>query len=94
MDISQLQKTDLHPPKRMLSIWRDVKGVIYCELLPEKDTINVIKYHAITWNKLEAEVIKKVLIYIMPNHMQQILSKQKIAKFGWELTLQHRLLTT
>ena len=44
----------------MLSIWRRVKGVVYFELLPEKNTVNAIR----SWtqlNKFESEVVKQDL---------------------------------
>ena len=37
-------KAGLHPEKVMLCIWWDWKGVLYYELLPENQTINLNKY--------------------------------------------------
>ena len=37
-------KASLCPKKAMLYIWRDWKGVLYYELLPENQTINSNKY--------------------------------------------------
>ena len=55
------QKPGLNPKTRMLNIWASVKGVIYLELLPEKATINSMRYRQ-QLNKLETEVINKGLI--------------------------------
>ena len=78
----------LHPQKRMLSIWWSVKGVIYWELLPEKNTVNAYRYRN-QINKLEAEVINfSGKVYFQHDnakpHIAKIV-KEKIDKFGWEL---------
>ena len=38
------RKASLHPKKVMLCVWWDWKGVLYCELLLENQTINSNKY--------------------------------------------------
>ena len=48
-------------PKRI--IWWGVKGVIYWELLPDKVTLNAMKYRQ-KLNKLEAEIINKGLFKV------------------------------
>ncbi len=53
-------KPDLHPKKRMLSVWWGVHGVIYWELLPEKTTLTSSKY-CIQLTKLAAKLEKKGL---------------------------------
>ena len=84
-------KPGLHPQKRMLSIWWSVKGVIYWELLPEKNTVNAYRYRN-QINKLEAVVINKGLfsckIYFQHDNAKPYIAKivkEKIDKFGWEL---------
>ncbi|KAG5666336.1 hypothetical protein PVAND_014371 [Polypedilum vanderplanki] len=37
-------KAGLHPKKILLSLWWDVKGIIYLEFLNRNETINAIKY--------------------------------------------------
>ena len=37
-------KPNIHGAKVMLSIWRDQKGVLYCELLKPGETINGERY--------------------------------------------------
>ena len=72
----------------MLCIWWGVKGVIYWLLLPEKTTVNAKRYRS-QINKLEAEVINKVLsygkIYFQHDnakpHIAKIV-KENIAKLG------------
>ena len=39
-------KAELHPKKRMFCVWWGVKGVIYWELLPEKNTVTGTVYRA------------------------------------------------
>ena len=39
-------KHGLHPQKRMLSVWWDVQGILYFELLPERHTITGRTYTA------------------------------------------------
>ena len=37
-------KPDIHRKKVMLSVWWDMKGIIYYELLEPKQTINDVRY--------------------------------------------------
>jgi hypothetical protein len=72
----------------MLCIWWSVKGVIYWELLPEKNTVNAYRYRN-QINKLEAEVINfSGKVYFQHDnakpHIAKIV-KEKKDKFGWEL---------
>jgi len=84
-------KAGLHPKKRMLSIWWNVKGVIYWELLPEKSTVTGIKYRT-QLCKLAAEVERRRLItgqiYFQHDnakpHVNKIV-KEKLAELGWDL---------
>ena len=41
-----ITKPGLHPPKMILSIWWGVKGVIYWDLLSQKNTVNAYRYRA------------------------------------------------
>lgn len=54
-------KADLHPKKRMLSVWWGVKGVVYWELLPENSTVNGIRY-CNQLQKMATEIKNKGLI--------------------------------
>jgi histone-lysine N-methyltransferase SETMAR len=84
-------KADLHPEKRMISVWWDVQGVLYWELLPKNTTINAKRYSA-QITKLKAAVEEK-----RPNHMQIYFQHDnarphvakavatKLNSFGWEL---------
>ena len=51
-------KAELHQKKIMLSVWWDWEGVIFFELLPRNQTINLDAYCR-QLNKLNAAVIEK-----------------------------------
>lgn len=84
-------KPPLHPQKRMISVWWNVDGVVYWELMPEKSTINAIKYRsqlhrmAVEINKMRPRRDK---IYFHHDnarpHIANIV-KKKLESLNWEL---------
>lgn len=84
-------KAGLHPEKRMISVWWNVTGVVYWELLPEKTTITATRYCA-QIQRMAAELNKK-----NPQHGQMYfqhdnarphvanLVKAKLERLGWKL---------
>jgi histone-lysine N-methyltransferase SETMAR len=83
-------KVPLHPEKRMLSVWWDVQGVVYWELLPPNTTITASKYRA-HLNKVAAEFAKKrskngQIYYQHDNakpHVAKVV-KQKLEQLCWK----------
>ena len=87
-------KPDLHPKKIMLSVWWDVRGVVYFELLPTGTTMDAKSY----CNQLER--VNDKLVRLRPRHRKVRLlhdntrphtakmTRQKILELGWE-TLPH-----
>src|SRR5688572_30562379 len=80
----------------MLSIWWDVKGVVYYELLPAKETITADKYCA-QLDRLKASIAenrpvlanRKGVIFHHDNARPHVaLSvKNKLAAFNWEVLI-------
>lgn len=87
-------KADLHPKKVMLSIWWDIRGVVYFELLPEGETINAEVYSAQLQNLSDALkekrpglVNRKGVILQHDNarpHTAKF-TRDKIRQLGWEV---------
>ena len=84
-------KADLHPKKRMLSVWWSVSGVIYWELLPEKATITASRYCA-QLQRLAAELAKegkwRGKVYFHHDNAKPHVSKitrKKLESLNWEL---------
>lgn len=87
-------KVSLHPKKILLSVWWDMYGVIYYELLEPNQTINADVYSE-QLRRLNLELIKKrprlvnikkVLFHhdnARPHTARTML--QKISEFNWEL---------
>ena len=87
-------KADLHPKKRMLSVWWSVNGVLYWELLPEKATINASRYCA-QLHRLAAELAKEgkwrgKVYFHHDNAKPHVakLTKKKLSSLNWE-TIPH-----
>lgn len=84
-------KPGLHPQKRMISVWWDVQGVLYWELLPEKTTINGTSY-CVQLAKLAAQVERKrprhgKIFFQHDNarpHVAEVV-QTKLAELNWEL---------
>lgn len=83
-----------HPKKVMLCIWWDWKGIIYYELLKERETIDSIKYCA-QLDKLKAAIEEKrprlsnkLGVVIQQDNARPHVSLQtrkKLIEFGWDI---------
>ena len=73
-------------PKRMLSIWWSVKGVIW-ELLPEKTTVNAYRYR-VQLSKLDAELINNGF-FSGKIYFQHDNAKPRVVKFLWKKQSNH-----
>ena len=84
-------KPELHPKKVMLSVWWDVHGVVYWELLPPNTTITAEVYC------LQLENLKQNLETVRPGHGKVYFlhdnarphvaksTRKKLLDFGWEI---------
>ena len=89
-------KAGLHPEKVMLCIWRNRKGVLYYELLLEKQTINSNKYCS-QLDRLKAAldekhpelVNRKRIIFHQDNARSHVslMTRQKLLQLGWEVLI-------
>ena len=84
-------KPDLHPQKVMLSVWWDVEGVIYWELLPPNTTITAHTYCTQLQN-LAAEYKKKRpgrgKTYFLHDNARPHIAEStqgKLSSFDWEV---------
>ena len=89
-------KDGLHPKKVMLCIWWDRKGVFYCELLLESQTINSNKYRSqlhqlkAALNEKRPELInRKCIIFHQDNARPHVslMTRQKLLQLGWEVLI-------
>lgn len=84
-------KSELHPKKVMLSVWWDVQGVVYWELLPPNTTITAEVYCAQLENlKLELETYRPGhgKVYFLHDNARPHVAKstrKKLLDFGWEV---------
>lgn len=87
-------KADLHPKKVMLSIWWDLKGVIYFELLDNDTTITAEVYsyqlmqvQEALEEKRPALTNRKGVILLHDNARPHVakMTQQKIKELGWEI---------
>jgi histone-lysine N-methyltransferase SETMAR len=83
-------KPGLHPQKRMLSVWWDVQGVLYFEVLPEKHTITGRSYADQLQrlaNQIEIKRPRHGKIYFQHDnarpHTAKVVEK-KLETLGWE----------
>jgi histone-lysine N-methyltransferase SETMAR len=84
-------KIPLYPEKRMLSVWWDVQGVVYWELLPPNTTITASKY-CTQLNTVTAEFAKKRFkddqVHFQHDnaipHVAKVV-KQKLERLHWKL---------
>lgn len=84
-------KVDLHPKKVLLSVWWDVHGIIFWELLPPNTTITAAIYCA-QLDKLQAEFVRKRpehdKVYFLHDNARPHIAKstrQKLLQLGWEV---------
>ncbi len=84
-------KVDLHPKKVLLSVWWDVHGIVYWELLPPNTTITAATYCA-QLDKLQAELLNKRpehdKVYFLHDNARPHIAKstrQKLLELGWEV---------
>ena len=84
-------KLDLHPKKRMISVWWGIRGVVYWELLPEKITINGMSYSA-QLTKLEVAVqtygLQGSQVYFQHDNARPHIAKcvkDKLERLSWNL---------
>ena len=84
-------KPELHQKKVMLSVWWDVQGVVYWELLPSNTTITAEVYCAQLENlKLELETHRPGhgKVYFLHDNARPHVAKstrKKLLDFGWEI---------
>ena len=81
-------------PKKVMCIWWDWKGVLYYELLLEKQTINSNKYSSqldllkIALNEKHLELVnRKCIIFHQDNTRPHVslMTRQKLLQLGWEV---------
>ena len=87
-------KADIHEKKVMLSVWWDFKGIVYFDLLPRNQTINLNVYCR-QLMKLDKEIKEKrpelatrkgVIIHqdnARPN--TSLVTRKKLLELGWEV---------
>ena len=85
-------KAELHQKKIVLSVWWDWKGVVFFELLPRNQTINLDvdcrqlnKLNAVVKEKRPELVNRKGVIFHHDNATPH--TRQKLLRFGWEVVL-------
>ena len=87
-------KPELHPKKVMLSIWWDIKGVVYFELLDDNQTITadiycqqLDKLHQKLTTQRPALLNRKGVILQFDNARSHVarITQQKIIDLGWEV---------
>jgi [histone H3]-lysine36 N-dimethyltransferase SETMAR len=84
-------KPDLHQKKIMLSIWWDVKGVIYFELLPPNTTVDATLYCtqmerlqvALTKERPKRDKVRLLHDNARPHTAKK--TREKIQELGWEV---------
>ena len=85
----------LHP-KVMLCIWWDWKGVLYYELLLEKQTINSNKYSSqldllkIALNEKHLELVNRKCIIFHQDDARlhvSLMTRQNLIQLGWEVLI-------
>ena len=87
-------KADIHQKKVVLSVWWDLKGIVYFELLPRNQTINS-NFYCRQLMKLEKEMKEKRLevatrkgvIFHQDNAglHTSLVTRKKVLKSGWEV---------
>ena len=84
-------KPEAHPKKVMLSVWWDVYGVIYWELLPNNTTVTAATYCA-QLQKVQEKLLQKhpksYKIYFLHDNARPHISKvthKKLLELGWEV---------
>lgn len=91
---STVAKPGLHPKKVMLSVWWDIKGIVYSEYLNTKEKINAVKYQQQIDRVYEAlkekrprMVNRKEVFYHQDNARPHTAKTtiDKIASLGWKL---------
>ena len=88
-------KASLHPKKVMSRIWWDWKGVLYCELLPEKP--NNFNNYCSQLDQLKGAleekclelVNKKCILFHQHNARLHVslMTRQKLLQLGWEVLI-------
>ena len=82
-------KAELHPKKRMFCVWWGVKGVIYWELLPEKNRVTGTVYRAqISRLKEQVDIVgpRGPKVYFQHDNARPHASetvRQKLDSLGW-----------
>jgi histone-lysine N-methyltransferase SETMAR len=84
-------KPELHQKKVMLSVWWDVKGVIYFELLPPNTTVDATLYctqmdrlqAALTKERPKRDKVRLLHDNARPHTAKK--TREKIQELGWEV---------
>ena len=88
-------KAGLHPKKVMLCIWWDCKGILYCELLLESQTVNH-KYCSqldqlkATLNKKHPKLVSRKYIIFHLNNARlhvSLMTRQELLQFDQEVLM-------
>ena len=84
-------KTDLHPKEIMLSVWCDIQGITYFELLPSNTTVDSKLYYnqlQILKIALQANRLERHKVHLLHDNTRAHTAKvthQKLEKLGWQV---------
>ena len=89
-------KASLHPKKVMLYIWRNWKGALYYEFLPENQMINSNKYCSqldqlkVALKEKHPELVNRKPITFHQDNARlhvSLMTRQKLLQLGWEVLI-------